>query len=91
MTFGIADIPNVAAENISFYTPAQTPPAGEAILGDIAIPKLFQPIKIRGVQFPNRIFVRTCLLLLLLVFIRVSSYRPFANIRPSMDPSPLGI
>lgn len=56
MTF--VDIPNRAAENVSYYTPTQIPPAGRAIQGDDMIPTLFQPIKIRGVQFHNRIFVR---------------------------------
>lgn len=60
MTF--TDIPNTAAENVSYYTPAQIPPAGQAIQGDDIIPTLFQPIKIRGVQFHNRIFVRVYLI-----------------------------
>lgn len=53
-------IPNVPAKGISYFTPAQVPPAGTA--GDAesersGIPKLFQPLTIRGVTFPNRIFV----------------------------------
>ena len=51
---------NKAAPGISYFTPAQTPPAGTAIvqrLGEKQIPLLFQPIKIRGVEFHNRIFV----------------------------------
>ncbi|EJD02133.1 FMN-linked oxidoreductase [Fomitiporia mediterranea MF3/22] len=53
-------IPNVPAPNTSYFTPAQIPPSGTAVLtGDQSkpIPKLFQPIKIRGVEFHNRIFV----------------------------------
>jgi hypothetical protein len=53
---------NIAAEGISYFTPAQVPPAGTALdpqpCGE-KIPKLFQPLKIRGVEFQNRIFVST--------------------------------
>ena len=53
-------IPNPAAKGISYYTPAQIPAAGTAIDPQPeckSIPKLFQPLKIRGVEFQNRIFV----------------------------------
>lgn len=50
---------NVAAKGVSFYTPEQDPPAGTAAAGDKGepIPKLFTPLKIRGVTLPNRIWV----------------------------------
>ncbi|KAF3904898.1 hypothetical protein ABW20_dc0107649 [Dactylellina cionopaga] len=51
------DIPNVGAEGISYFTPAQIPAAGTAIENGKPIPKLFQPITIRGVTFQNRIWV----------------------------------
>ncbi|KAJ5769081.1 NADH-dependent flavin oxidoreductase [Penicillium odoratum] len=52
------DIENKAAEGISYFTPAQTPPAGTAAnpqSNGSAPPKLFQPITIRGKTFQNRI------------------------------------
>ncbi|TFK20887.1 NADPH dehydrogenase [Coprinopsis marcescibilis] len=51
---------NVAAEGIPYFTPAQIPPAGTAFdpqPSGAHIPKLFQPLKIRGVEFQNRIWV----------------------------------
>ncbi|EIW78290.1 FMN-linked oxidoreductase [Coniophora puteana RWD-64-598 SS2] len=51
---------NKPAWNTSYFTPAQEPPSGTAIgpqPNDAPVPKLFQPIKIRGVTFHNRIFV----------------------------------
>ena len=52
--------PNIAAVGFPYYTPAQKPAAGTAInpqpKGN-SIPLLFQPLKIRGVEFHNRIFV----------------------------------
>ncbi|THH05735.1 hypothetical protein EW145_g4579 [Phellinidium pouzarii] len=53
-------VPNVPAPNTSYFTPAQLPPSGTALNPQPdgkPIPKLFQPIKIRGVEFHNRIFV----------------------------------
>ncbi|KAA8650881.1 hypothetical protein EYZ11_005828 [Aspergillus tanneri] len=47
-------IDNIAAQGISYYTPAQDPPAGTQIEGST---KLFSPITIRGVTFPNRLFL----------------------------------
>jgi 2,4-dienoyl-CoA reductase-like NADH-dependent reductase (Old Yellow Enzyme family) len=52
------DIPNKAAEGISYYTPAQIPPAGSAAIPQsdgTQPPKLFQPFKVRDVTFHNRI------------------------------------
>lgn len=50
-------IPNVPAKGISYYTPAQTPPSGTALDNGQKIPKLFQPLTIRGVTFQNRIWL----------------------------------
>ncbi|KAJ4267118.1 NADH-dependent flavin oxidoreductase [Fusarium torreyae] len=52
MTYEIID--NVAAEGAPYYTPAQDPPAGTQTSGST---KLFSPITIRGVTFPNRLFL----------------------------------
>ncbi|GJE94786.1 NADH:flavin oxidoreductase/NADH oxidase [Phanerochaete sordida] len=52
---------NVAAEGIPYFTPQQDPPAGTALdpqPNGKPIPRLFQPLRIRGVQFPNRIWVQ---------------------------------
>jgi hypothetical protein len=51
---------NVPAKDTPYFTPAQVPAPGKAIdpqPSGRAIPKLFQPLKIRGVEFQNRIFV----------------------------------
>jgi hypothetical protein len=61
------DVPIAAAEGISYFTPAQSPPAGTARSPQTsgkAIPKLFQPLTIRGQTFQNRLGV--CLVFLLL-------------------------
>ncbi|KAI0064221.1 FMN-linked oxidoreductase [Artomyces pyxidatus] len=51
-------ISNVPAPNVSYYTPLQFPPAGTAVESDDKpIPSLFQPLKIRGLEFQNRIAV----------------------------------
>jgi len=55
-----ADIYNEAAEGIRYYTPAQKPPSGTAVTpqpDNKPVPKLFTPLKIRGVEFQNRIMV----------------------------------
>ena len=52
-----ASIPNVPAQGIPYFTPEQDPPAGSAKSDGKTIPKLFTPLKIRGVTFPNRIFL----------------------------------
>ncbi|RXW19256.1 hypothetical protein EST38_g6594 [Candolleomyces aberdarensis] len=51
---------NVPAEGIPYFTPAQNPPAGSVVDPEHSghpIPKLFQPLRIRGVEFQNRIWV----------------------------------
>ncbi|KAI1378130.1 NADPH dehydrogenase [Hypoxylon crocopeplum] len=51
-------IPNKAAEGVPFYTPAQEPPSGTALDPQpdrSPIPRLFTPLKIRGVTLQNRI------------------------------------
>ena len=47
------------AKGISYFTPAQDPPAGTALgtQDGSPVPKLFTPLKIRGVQLHNRIWV----------------------------------
>ncbi|CAM1509508.1 Fc.00g032470.m01.CDS01 [Cosmosporella sp. VM-42] len=47
-------IDNVAAEGISYFTPAQDPPAGTQLNPTT---KLFTPLTIRGVTFQNRLFL----------------------------------
>lgn len=50
---------NRAAPGISYFTPTQDPPAGTAFVVDgkkDAIPKLFRPIKLRGLTLQNREF-----------------------------------
>ena len=54
-------IENEAAPNISYYTPKQNPPAGSGSdpqPDGSHPPKLFQPLKLRGLKFHNRIMVR---------------------------------
>jgi 2,4-dienoyl-CoA reductase-like NADH-dependent reductase (Old Yellow Enzyme family) len=51
------DIPNVAAKNSPYYTPAQSPPSGTAISNGQLIPALFTPLSIRGLTLQNRIVV----------------------------------
>jgi len=49
---------NKAAPGVSYFTPLQQPPAGTAIGmldGSSNIPKLFKPLKLRGLQLQNRI------------------------------------
>lgn len=51
---------NRAAAGISYFTPAQDPPAGTAFdpqEDEKPIPKLFQPLKIRGMTMQNRTMV----------------------------------
>ncbi|KAJ3495493.1 hypothetical protein NLJ89_g10616 [Agrocybe chaxingu] len=55
----MADI-NRPAPGISYFTYEQSTPAGTAIMPQKSgklIPKLFQPLKIRGVEFQNRVFL----------------------------------
>ena len=54
----IRRIENKPAPGISYFTPAQVPPAGTASdpqPDGVPIPKLFQPLKLRGVTLQNRI------------------------------------
>ncbi|KAB5531410.1 hypothetical protein GE09DRAFT_1146991 [Coniochaeta sp. 2T2.1] len=54
------DIYNEAAEGAPYYTPAQKPPSGTAVTPqpeNKPVPKIFLPLKIRGVEFQNRIMV----------------------------------
>lgn len=53
-------IHNVAATGISYYTPRQDPPAGTARdpqPNGAKPPKLFTPLKLRGLTLHNRIWV----------------------------------
>lgn len=54
------NIVNETAKGISYYTPAQNPPAGTASdpqPNGSHPPKLFQPLKLRGVTLQNRLMV----------------------------------
>jgi len=56
----VPDIINKPAPGISYFTPAQEPPAGTAAnpqSDGSKPPKLFQPLTLRGVTFHNRIGV----------------------------------
>lgn len=71
------DIPNKAASGVSYYTPAQNPPAGTAAdpqSNGSKPPKLFQPLTLRGVTFQNRIGVCYISLLLLLLLLLLSFF-----------------
>ncbi|KAK5166963.1 NADH-dependent flavin oxidoreductase [Saxophila tyrrhenica] len=49
---------NKPAPGISYFTPAQNPPAGTAqVIEGQNVPKLFRPLKIRGLTMPNRIML----------------------------------
>jgi 2,4-dienoyl-CoA reductase-like NADH-dependent reductase (Old Yellow Enzyme family) len=53
-------IVNESAENCSFFTPKQDPRAGSAIVPQPSgkpVPKLFTPLKIRGIELHNRLWV----------------------------------
>ncbi|KAH1338147.1 hypothetical protein KXX67_000809 [Aspergillus fumigatus] len=54
----VPDIENKPAPGISYFTPAQEPPAGTAAnpqSDGSAPPKLFRPLSVRGLTFHNRI------------------------------------
>lgn len=54
------DVPTKPAEGISYYTPAQSPPAGTARDPQTSgkpVPTLFKPLTIRGQTFQNRLGV----------------------------------
>ena len=56
----LKDIPNQGQKGISYFTPAQIPPAGTASdpqPDGSHPPKLFSPLKIRGLTLHNRIMV----------------------------------
>ncbi|KAF5354612.1 hypothetical protein D9757_012343 [Collybiopsis confluens] len=56
----IIEMPNPGAENVSYYTPWQDRPSGLALDPQPAekpLPLAFTPLKIRGVEFHNRIFL----------------------------------
>ncbi|THH14619.1 hypothetical protein EW146_g5742 [Bondarzewia mesenterica] len=60
MFSNLPTIINERAPNTSFYTPAQNPPSGTAVdpqPDGKPIPTLFKPLKIRGTEFHNRIFL----------------------------------
>ncbi|TKA66480.1 hypothetical protein B0A55_10065 [Friedmanniomyces simplex] len=50
---------NRAAKGISYFTPAQIPPAGTALVleDQKSVPKLFKPLKLRGTTLQNRIML----------------------------------
>ncbi|CAD0047140.1 unnamed protein product [Aureobasidium pullulans] len=50
---------NRAAPGAPYFTPLQSPPAGAAFVREDGktVPKLFQPLKLRGLTLPNRIFL----------------------------------
>ncbi|KAI0096231.1 hypothetical protein GGR51DRAFT_553640 [Nemania sp. FL0031] len=51
-------IKSPGVEGISYYTPVQDPPAGTGLEEDHSSnPKLFTPLTLRGVTFPNRLFL----------------------------------
>lgn len=90
---------NEPALNVPYFTPAQIPASGTAVdpqPDGKPIPKLFQPITIRGVEFQNRIFVRILLLSesllfgMILKWFCMSSCRLFANILRRMECPLLG-
>ncbi|KAK6436458.1 NADH-dependent flavin oxidoreductase [Oleoguttula sp. CCFEE 5521] len=52
---------NKAAPGVSYFTPFQDPPAGTALIPDgqdpSSVPKLFRPLKLRGLTLQNRIML----------------------------------
>jgi len=50
---------NRAAPGVSYFTPLQDPPAGTALITDEKkdVPKLFRPLKLRGLTLQNRIML----------------------------------
>lgn len=78
---------NVPAEGVPYFTPAQNPPAGTAVdpqPDGRPIPTLFQPIRIRGVTFQNRIWVGETSCVGRYLGANSSSFPRFANTRPRM-------
>ncbi|KZT09150.1 FMN-linked oxidoreductase [Laetiporus sulphureus 93-53] len=55
---GDVNITNPPAPRVPYYTPAQYPASGTAVdTGKQPIPTLFQPLKIRGLELHNRIWL----------------------------------
>lgn len=50
---------NRPSKAVPYFTPAQIPPAGTALVEDekASVPKLFKPLKLRGMLMPNRIML----------------------------------
>lgn len=50
---------NAPAKGVPFFVPAQNPAPGTGLEGPEGgpLPKLFTPLKIRGIEMPNRIWV----------------------------------
>jgi hypothetical protein len=69
------------ASGVSYFTPAQEPPAGTAAdpqSDGAAVPKLFQPLKVRSLALHNRIAVRnSCFLPLSTTFVPSRNHRDF--------------
>jgi hypothetical protein len=65
---------NTPAKGISYFTPAQNPPAGTLVKVPEGQkePKVFKPLKIRGMTMQNRIMV--CLKRCPLEIIHTNSY-----------------
>lgn len=88
------NVPITSAEGISYFTPAQNPPAGTARNPQTSgkpIPKLFQPLTIRGQTFQNRLGVRILYFLNLheavpkhVLTLQFPRWRPCVNIVPRM-------
>ena len=49
---------SVGAPNVTYYTPVQTTASGTISPAEKTVPLVFQPLKIRGLELPNRIMVR---------------------------------
>lgn len=88
-------IVNRPAPDIPYFTPAQSPPSGtiKEVSGNAKLPKLFTPLRIRGVEFQNRIFVSTVFEVVYygLCFSRVCSFRRCVNTPLKMVTSRTGI
>lgn len=48
---------NRPSDAVPYFTPAQDPPAGVALIrdGQKSVPKLFKPLQLRGMMMGNRI------------------------------------